>query len=181
MAIQSIHLGPVEDFLQFDDTEFYSDGSTPRGLIVPIKPTTNNGVVRKIDLNDSTVNPLADESYLVMALSGDLSNERKLTAGIGVALADGGAGGNATISIGQAVETNSNVQFNSVEIDGDLNHDGSNVGFFGTAPAAQSTGWSASNVTPDKSFDADSTSIDELADVLGTLIDYLKTIGILGA
>lgn len=30
--------------------------------------------------------------------------------------------------------------FQAVEIDGDLNHDGSNIGFFGTAPAAKQTG-----------------------------------------
>lgn len=70
---------------------------------------------------------------------------------------------------------------NEFEIDGDLNHDGSNIGFFGATPAAQSTGWNISNSSTDKTFDADSTSIDELADVLGTLIDYLKSIGILGA
>ena len=68
-----------------------------------------------------------------------------------------------------------------MEINGNLNHDGSNVGFFGTAPAAQSTGWSVSNVTTDKTFDANATSIDEIADVLGSLIDYLKSLGILGA
>jgi hypothetical protein len=56
-----------------------------------------------------------------------------------------------------------------------------NMGFFGTAGVAQSTGWSVSNVTTDKTFDANSTSIDEVADVLGTLIDYLKTTGILAA
>jgi hypothetical protein len=68
-----------------------------------------------------------------------------------------------------------------LELDGALNHDGTTVGFFGTAPATQSTGWSATNVTTDKSFDANATTIDELADVVGTLIDTLKTMGIIGA
>jgi hypothetical protein len=35
-----------------------------------------------------------------------------------------------------------------------------------------------SNVTPDRTYDADSTSLNELADVLGTLIDDLRAIGI---
>lgn len=68
-----------------------------------------------------------------------------------------------------------------IEINGALNHDGSTVGFYGTTPVVQSTGWSVSNVTTDKSFDANSTSIDELADVLGTLINYLLSRGDLGA
>lgn len=33
------------------------------------------------------------------------------------------------------------------------------------------------NVTPDRSFDADATTLDEIADVLGTLIADLQTIG----
>lgn len=55
------------------------------------------------------------------------------------------------------------------------------IGFLGATPQARSTGWAASNVTPDKVFDADSTTLDEIADVLGTLIDYLKLRGDLGA
>lgn len=43
------------------------------------------------------------------------------------------------------------------------------------------TGWAVSNLTPDKVLDADITSIDELADILGTLISLLLTKGILGA
>lgn len=55
------------------------------------------------------------------------------------------------------------------------------VGFYNTTPSAQSTGWSVSNLTTDKSYDADSTTTDELADVLGTLISELKTKGLIAA
>lgn len=68
-----------------------------------------------------------------------------------------------------------------LEANGDFNHDGSNVGLFAATPVAQSTGWSISNVTTDKTFDADATTIDEIADNLGTLINYLKTLGPLAA
>jgi len=47
--------------------------------------------------------------------------------------------------------------------------------------ATGSTGWTMSNVSSDKVLDADSTTLDELADVVGTLIDTLKAKGILGA
>jgi hypothetical protein len=54
--------------------------------------------------------------------------------------------------------------------------------FWNAAPVVQSTGWgSITNVTPDKAFDANATTTDELADVLGTLIAQLVTYGILGA
>lgn len=55
------------------------------------------------------------------------------------------------------------------------------IGFWNATPVIQSTGWAMSNVTTDKVLDANSTTIDELADVVGTLIDQLKTYGILGA
>lgn len=44
----------------------------------------------------------------------------------------------------------------------------------------QSPAWTPTNVSTDRAFDADATSIDELADALGTLIADLKTIGLLG-
>jgi len=55
------------------------------------------------------------------------------------------------------------------------------LGFWNATPVAQDTGWSVSNVTTDRSFDANATSIDELADVLGTLITKLLAYGIIGA
>jgi hypothetical protein len=55
------------------------------------------------------------------------------------------------------------------------------LGFWNATPVAQSTGWTMSNVTTDKVLNANSTTLDEVADVLGTLVDQLKTYGILGA
>ena len=40
--------------------------------------------------------------------------------------------------------------------------------------------YTPTNVTPDRAFDADSTSTAELADVLGTLIADLQTLGLVG-
>jgi hypothetical protein len=103
MALRTIHIGAIENAFQWDDTStpFYSDGSTPVGLIVPVVPSVNNAVVRKVDLGASGVDPLADEQFVVMAFTGDLANERKLAAGVGVTLTDGGAGGNATLAVKQ--------------------------------------------------------------------------------
>lgn len=46
---------------------------------------------------------------------------------------------------------------------------------------APNTGWAMSNVTSDKVLDANSTSLDELADVVGTLVNALIAQNILGA
>ena len=67
----------------------------------------------------------------------------------------------------------------NVEIDGSLNHDGSAVGFFGTSPAAQASAYTPTNVSTDRSYDANSTTLDEIADVLGTLIADLQSYGLL--
>lgn len=42
-----------------------------------------------------------------------------------------------------------------------------------------SAGWAATNVSTDRSFDANTTSLNELADVVGTLINDLKAAGVL--
>jgi len=127
MAEQRISIGNLEDVVVYDDTEFYQDGITPLGLLVTGTPTNDSHAVRKQDLTNSSINPLVDEQYVVMALTADLPNERKLTAGTGVALADGGAGGNATISIGQAVETTSDVTFDDINATGVYKVDGTQV------------------------------------------------------
>lgn len=50
------------------------------------------------------------------------------------------------------------------------------------APTAVQTGYTTpSNLTTDRTFDADSTTVAELADVLGTLIEDLKAKGIISA
>ena len=68
-----------------------------------------------------------------------------------LALGSGGTG--ATTASAAATNlglgTTDDVQFNSIEIDGNLNHDGTQIGFFGTAIAVQqSTTSSTLNPTP---------------------------------
>ena len=67
----------------------------------------------------------------------------------------------------------------ALNIMGDLNHDGTKIGFFGVAPAVRAAAYTTANVTPDRDFDADATSLDELADVVGTLIADWKLYGLL--
>jgi len=63
----------------------------------------------------------------------------------------------------------------------DLNHDGSNVGFYGIAPVARSPGWTITNDGTDRAFDANANDVLELADIVATLITDLAATGIIGA
>lgn len=56
---------------------------------------------------------------------------------------------------------------------------GGSIGFFGTTPATQAAAYTPTNVVTDRSYDANATSIAELADVVGTLIADLQTYGLL--
>jgi hypothetical protein len=53
------------------------------------------------------------------------------------------------------------------------------LGFWGHVPAVQPSAYTPSNVSADRAYDANATSIDELADVLGTLIADLQGVGLL--
>lgn len=61
----------------------------------------------------------------------------------------------------------------------DLEHTGTLLGFYGTAPIAQTAAYTITNVTPDRAYDANATTLDEIADVLGTLIADLTAYGLL--
>jgi hypothetical protein len=56
---------------------------------------------------------------------------------------------------------------------------GGTLGFFGVTAAARASAYTTSNVTTDRSFDADTVAVAELADIVGTLIADLKTYGLL--
>lgn len=68
-----------------------------------------------------------------------------------------------------------------VDIDGDIWTPG-HLALNGVTPAAQATGYTTfGNLATDRTLDADSTTLAEVADVLGTLIEDLKATGIIGA
>lgn len=54
------------------------------------------------------------------------------------------------------------------------------LGFWGVTPVVASVDWAPTNVTNDKVFDANATTLDELSDIVGTLINVLKVYGLLG-
>ena len=64
-----------------------------------------------------------------------------ITLGGTLVVANGGTG--STTASGARTNlglgSTDNVTFNNVEIDGNLNHDGNNIGFFGTTPTTEET------------------------------------------
>lgn len=92
--------------------------------------------------------------------------------------------GSTSATFAQKIENSSGTSLSSVRDDG-LNTvhtlQVTNNWGFGVTPTATQTGWTTSNVTNDRIIDANATSIDELADVLATLIEDLKTKGVLSA
>lgn len=55
------------------------------------------------------------------------------------------------------------------------------LGFWGATPAVRSAGWSAANHTDAKTLDEAGATLGQLANVVGTLLNALKTYGLLGA
>jgi hypothetical protein len=69
--------------------------------------------------------------------------------------------------------SNGNIRF-----EGALDHNGTTVGLFGVTPAVRPSAYTVTNLVTDRAYDANATSTAELADVLGTLIADLRTLGI---
>ena len=65
----------------------------------------------------------------------------------------------------------------NVTIAGDLIHTGTRLGVFSATPIVQVAAYIVTNDSADRSYDADSTSIDELADVIATIITDLRSYG----
>ena len=53
------------------------------------------------------------------------------------------------------------------------------LGFFNVTPVARAAAYTPTNVKPDRSYDANATTVEELADVLGTLIADFQAYGLL--
>jgi len=130
-------------------------------------------------------------SFGSTGFSPNVASSGVITVSGTLALGSGGTG--ATTASAAATNlglgTTDDVQFNSIEIDGNLNHDGTQIGFFGTAIAAQqSTTSSTLNPIP---FDpaggsqldiataaAIDTNLASLQDAQQLILDLLVTYGL---
>lgn len=119
-----------------------------------------------------------------------------MPAGYGLHVLDAVKGGGSTITtlyglyiaaqtqgatnFGVYVANNKSFFGGEVEIDGALNHDGTQFGFAGAGPTPPQTGYTTfTNLSTLRTGDADALTVAQVADILGTLIEDLKTKGIL--
>jgi len=138
-------------------------------------------VVSRIQRNDGNTNAIANTLDIQNKSTGTVA------AGFGVALLLSGESATADSikSMGRVYSkfiVPTAYDYNGERIGFAVESDGSaaKIGFFGHAAALQPAAYTPSNVSTDRSYDANVTSIDELADVLGTLIADLQTMGVIG-
>lgn len=140
-------------------------------------------------------------TYLLLSGNAALTQERILTAGTAVSFADTGANGTLTVNHAQVTTGDLHQDYLLAAGTRSLTGDwtwadgvdvtvgsgsgtkigtgaGQKLGFFNHAPSAQPAAYTPTNVTTDRSYDANATTIDELADVLGTLISDLQSLGL---
>jgi hypothetical protein len=124
---------------------------------------------------------------LTVDSSGTLSWGSGTANSYDVTLARSGAGTIAITSTTTSLVGNGTVSGSfgvggALNVNGNFLHTGSLIGFFGSA-STQSTGWGSgpSNVSSTKTYNANSFSMNELANTLGNVILALRSHGILGA
>lgn len=172
--------GADNDFRAEGDTDtnlIFLDASTDRVGIGTGSPGTKldvNGVVT-FSLNDGSKQargPGAGTFYLAAGIRSGSGNGRDIQ--IESSAADtSGNGGNIYLApaAGAGGGTRGGVQIggNTADL----------IGFYGHTPAARPSAYTPTNVTTDRSYDADATTLAEVADVLGTLIADLQGLGLL--
>lgn len=145
--------------LWFGESGVYGNSAFGMGWIVENSASGDSVIFSK---NGSATN--STNIYLERA------NQR---VGIGPGFTLGGTAPSFPLDVNGKIHTDG-----EIEIDGALNHDGTTVGFFGVTPATRPTTYTITNVTTDRAYDANATTLDEIADVLGTLVADLRTMGL---
>lgn len=134
----------------------------------------------------SVITPLVSPASGTMVVRGldSIGTGTGLTLRGGDSSGSGAAGGNVVVRAGVPGAMGGvagSIFF--YETDGTteiLKMDNTGAGWFGATPVGRSSAYTPTNVTTDRSYDANATTTDELADVLGTLIADLQATGIIG-
>lgn len=119
----------------------------------------------------TTASTLAITAAPVAGTNATITNAYALWVQAGISRFDGNLSLNDGVNIVLGASTGTQIGTSA----------GEKIGWWGTTPVVQSVDWNPTNVTTDKVFDANATTLDEIADCLGTLINALKLYGILGA
>lgn len=201
-SVDILNASTAQLYLTFTDNSVYTSFTTDTSGFCTVSPTGNQFKIEKTAASAALYLGLSNLSagagtsaihYIAVAgtTSGDpytqyIVNSGGATWSIGVDNSDGDRFKISESNVPGTtdrfyIETGGKIWIGGeLELDGALNHDGTTVGFYGVAPVAQSAAYTPSNVTTDRTYDANATSLDEIADILGTLIADLKLTGIIG-
>lgn len=105
MAIRTVSIGTLEDAVQYDDGSEFAmvvDNAVNQEILV----SDGNGQFTAGPVSSGGAAPIG-ASYVVLALDGDLTSERRLQGTVDeIALTDGGAGGDVTLGFPTSVIIN---------------------------------------------------------------------------
>jgi hypothetical protein len=162
------YFGADPMFWGFSNADFINGGNAAvPSFSLEWTGVTNSGL--SLFSGDNSANTLtgkALDANVVMAGG----NANIATSGVVNSFIGGGAGVNANKD-GYAFFENLEVQ------GGTFSHTGSELGVFNTTPTTRTAAYTPTNVTNVRTFDANSTSLEELADVVGTMIADFQLYG----
>jgi len=119
-----------------------------------------------------------------LTVTGSISTSTNTTgqSTLGTGLVVNNTAGSSTINDFQVKSQLYNAIYVSSSADsiGLMSNASGKLGFFGATPTTQSAGWSVANYLVSKSFDANTVTLEQLADVVGTILTELKNKGLLG-
>ncbi len=113
MTKRIVTVGPGLDFIYDDDV--YPNGVVSETAISSgAAPVEGSEVVRLDDIGSGGIAAPIDAEYVVMTVTGDLTDERALAVGSSLTLSDGGAGSNVTLNTIQDLRTIDTPTFNKL-------------------------------------------------------------------
>lgn len=154
--------------------------STPQDIATSSSPTfvglTLSGTVTESAANEFQFR--ANTQAIWSSGSGvlDIKSSTTLNIGATVTTLNLGATAVTTANLATAATTTNVGPIGDIQV----GSSGQKVGFFGNAGAVKSSAYTPTNVTTDRSYDANSTTLDEIADTLGTLIADLQAYNLIG-
>lgn len=169
-----------------DDPSRTFDGDTDTGEFTSgsgiINFTSNSNPILRMLVFGGAIIDIEDQSCLLRTtrVTAGVGDDFTLKAGDGLVIPNGG--GTLFLDAGTATALGTDGSVKVRDGGGNTVFEADSVGFglYGTTPVAQSPSYTITNVTTDRAYDADATSVDEIADVLGTLIADLQLTGIIG-
>lgn len=162
-----------------DVAKFVVRGSGTTSATTTMRVENTNASASLIVLDDGNVN-----MYNNLTVTGSISTSTNTTgqSTLGTGLVVNNTAGASSINDFQVKTQLYNAIYVTSSTDSIalMSSPNGKLGFFGATPTTQSAGWSVANYLVSKSFDANTVTLEQLADVVGTILTELKNKGLLG-